>query len=99
MGSGKAAASTTPTAKMVLRARAGRHAGGSKGDKDERDRTHAFDLHVAPSLNACLKKELQDPCSASMQTAVAPAWLSVTANQHCSDKTGRIADWYRGHLY
>ena len=55
MGSrGKAAASsTTATAKMVLRARAGRNAGGSKkDDKDERDRTHGFDLHVAPSLNA-----------------------------------------------
>jgi len=52
MGSGKAAASTSTTAKMVLRARAGRNAGGSKKDKDERNRTHGFDLHVALSLNA-----------------------------------------------
>jgi hypothetical protein len=52
MGSGKAAASTTDTAKTVLRARAGRNAGGSKKDKDERNRTHGFDLHVAPFLNA-----------------------------------------------
>jgi hypothetical protein len=50
MGSGKAAASATPT--MVLRTRAGRNAGGSKKDKDERDRTHGYDLHVALSLNA-----------------------------------------------
>jgi hypothetical protein len=48
---GKAAAAT-PTAKMPLRARAGRNAGGSKKDKDERNRTHGFDLHVALSLNA-----------------------------------------------
>jgi hypothetical protein len=53
MGSrGKAAASATPTATMVLRARAGRNTGGSKKDKDERNRTHGFDLHVAPFLNA-----------------------------------------------
>jgi hypothetical protein len=53
MGSrGKATASATPTAKMVLRARTGRHTGGSKKDKDERNRTHGFDLHVALFLNA-----------------------------------------------
>jgi hypothetical protein len=50
MGSGKAAASAT--AKMMLRARAGRNAGGSKKDKDECNRTHGSDLHVALSLNA-----------------------------------------------
>jgi hypothetical protein len=49
---GKAAASTaTPTA-MVLRTRAGRNAGESKKNKDERNRTHGFNLHVALSLNA-----------------------------------------------
>jgi hypothetical protein len=53
MGSrSKAAASAAPTATMVLRARAGRNTGGSKKDKDERNRTHGFDLHVAPFLNA-----------------------------------------------
>jgi hypothetical protein len=53
MGSrGKPASTATPTTKMMLRARAGRNAGGSKKNKDERNRTHGFNLHVAPSLNA-----------------------------------------------
>ena len=53
MGSrGKPASTATPTTKMMLRARAARNAGGSNKNKDRRNRTHGFNLHVALSLNA-----------------------------------------------